>query len=91
MNPITWLIYTVLNVYSWFIIASVILSLLVHFNIVNRYQPFVQQVGIFLQRVTEPVYRRVRKVLPPLGGFDLSPMIVLIALQFLQRIVLYYF
>jgi YggT family protein len=91
MPPITWLIYTILEVYSWFIIAAVILSLLIYFNIVNRYQPLVQQIGMFLQRVTEPALKRIRKILPPLGGFDLSPIVLLIIVQFLQRIVIYYF
>mgnify|MGYP000532349122 CR=1 FL=1 len=91
MNPVTWLLYTAIEIYSWFVIASVILSLLVYFNIVNRYQPFVQQVGVFLQRVTEPALSRIRKILPPLGGFDLSPVVLLILLQFAQRVLIYYF
>ncbi len=91
MTPVTWLIYTLLDVYAWFVIAAVILSLLVSFNIVNRYQPFVQQLGILLKKVTEPALKPIRKILPPLGGFDLSPIILLILLKFAQRVVLYYF
>ena len=91
MPPITWLILTVLDLYSWFIVCAVALNLLIYFNIVNRYQPFVQQVGIFLQKVTEPVLKRIRRVLPPMGGFDLSPLVALIAISFLQRLVGYYF
>jgi YggT family protein len=91
MNPLTWLIYTALDIYMWFVIAAVILSLLISFNIVNRYQPLVQQIGVFLNRVTEPALSRIRKILPPLGGFDLSPIVLLVALQFVQRVLVWYF
>jgi YggT family protein len=91
MNPITWLIYTAIDIYTWFVIASVILSLLISFNIINRYQPLVQQIGTALNRITEPALSRIRKILPPLGGLDLSPLVLLIALQFVQRMVVYYF
>lgn len=90
MNPVTWLLYTVIEIYSWFVIAAVILNLLVYFNIVNRYQPLVQQIGLMLNRVVEPALVRIRKILPPMGGFDLSPIVLLIALQFLQRLIVWY-
>ena len=82
MNPITWLILAVIKLYFYIIIAQIIYSWLVHFNVLNRYQPFVQQLGVFFQRMTEPAYRRIRKYVPPIGGFDLSPIILILALQF---------
>lgn len=91
MNPITWLIYTAIDIYMWIVLIYIIMNLLVHFNIINRYQPFVQQLNVALARLTEPALKRIRKVLPPVGGFDLSPLVLIIALQFLQRIVVYYF
>ncbi|PIR32063.1 MAG: hypothetical protein COV36_05515 [Alphaproteobacteria bacterium CG11_big_fil_rev_8_21_14_0_20_44_7] len=90
-NPVLWLIVTVIDIYMVIVIASVILSWLISFNIVNRYQPFVQQLGLFLRNMTEPVYARIRKVIPPIAGMDLSPLILLIALQFIQRTVIYLF
>ena len=91
MNPITWLIYTALNIYMWIVLIYIIMNLLIHFNIINRYQPFVQQLNAALARLTEPALSRIRKILPPIGGIDLSPLILVIALQFLQRVVVYYF
>jgi len=67
------------------------MNLLIHFNIINRYQPFVQQLNAALARLTEPALKRIRKVLPAIGGIDLSPLILIIGLQFLQRVVVYYF
>ena len=79
-----------LNIYWWIIIASAILSWLYAFNIVNGGNAFVDQVATFLYRMTEPVYRRVRSVLPDLGGIDLSPLVVLLGIFFLQQLILIY-
>lgn len=87
MNPILWLFNNVIGIYMFFIIVQAILSLLIMFNIVNRYQPFVQQVSVFLSGITEPAYRRIRRYVPQIanmGGFDLSPMLLYVALQFVQ-------
>ena len=88
--PLLWLINFVIDIYIWILIASVILSLLINFNIVNRYQPLVQQIGILLNRLTEPVLSRIRQKLPPLGGIDISPMILFVALEFLRYCVNYF-
>jgi YggT family protein len=84
MNPILWLINSVLEIYLIFIIASAIISLLISFNIINRYQPFVQQVNVFLSGITEPAYRRIRPYLPQMGGFDLSPLVLYVLVRFVQ-------
>ncbi|MFO1132049.1 MAG: YggT family protein [Hyphomicrobiales bacterium] len=83
MNPILWLVHTVINVYFWIILAMVIMSWLVAFGIVNRSNPYVRQVGYALERLTEPLLRPIRRFLPDLGGIDISPIILLIGLQFL--------
>jgi YggT family protein len=87
MNPFLWLILTAIDVYFWIIVATVVLSWLVAFNVVNRANPYVRQVGIALEQLTEPLLRPIRRVLPNLGGFDLSPVILLIALQFFGMLV----
>ena len=84
MNPILWLINSVLEIYLFFIIASAIISLLISFNIINRYQPFVQQVNTFLSGITEPAYRRIRRYVPQMGGFDLSPLVLYVLVRFVQ-------
>lgn len=90
MNPFIWLVVTVLDMYFWIIIATVILSWLVAFNVINGSNPYVRQVGYALRRLTEPVLAPVRRVLPDLGGIDISPIVVLIGLQFLQYLIVYY-
>jgi len=90
MNPILWLILTVLDIYFWFIIAGVVMSWLLAFNIVNSSNQFVRQLQYFLHRLTEPLLGPIRRLLPDLGGIDLSPMVLLIGIMFLQRIVIQY-
>ncbi|KQT85460.1 YggT family protein [Aurantimonas sp. Leaf443] len=79
-----------LNIYWWIIIASAVLSWLYAFNIVNGGNAFVDSVGTFLFKMTEPVFRRVRRFLPDLGGIDLSPLVVLLGIFFLQQLILIY-
>jgi YggT family protein len=86
MNPVHWLIDTVLELYIWVVIASVILSWLVAFNVINTGNSFVRQVGEFLHRVTEPVLRPIRNVLPNLGGIDVSPVVLILLLVFARRL-----
>lgn len=76
-----------INLVFWIIIIQVILSWLVAFDILNLRQPFVYQVWNGLNRLTEPLFRPIRNVLPDMGGIDLSPMIVLFALFALQVVV----
>ena len=70
-----------LSILSIVVIAQVILSLLVSFNVVNTHQPFVRSINDVLNRVTEPLYRPVRKILPDLGMIDFSPWVVLILIR----------
>ncbi len=87
MNPFLWLILTVINVYFWIILAMVVLSWLVAFNVVNRSNPYVRQIGQALEKLTEPLLRPIRCVLPDLGGIDLSPIVLLLGLQFVSMLV----
>ena len=87
MNPFLWLVDTIITLYIWILIASAILSWLVAFNVVNARSPLVANIGEFLYRVTEPALRPIRALLPNLGGIDLSPVILIILLLFLQRMI----
>lgn len=89
VNPIISLILLLLRLYSWVVIVAVIASWLVIFRVVNVSVPAVRAILRFLDAMTEPVFRQVRRVIPPVGGFDLSPLIVLIAVWFLQEIVIW--
>jgi YggT family protein len=73
-----------LNLYTWILIASAIFSWLYAFNVINSSNQFVDAIGRFLYNVTEPVLRPIRRVMPNLGGIDISPIIVLLIIFFLR-------
>ena len=84
------LLSTIITIVIWLLIAQVILSWLVQFNVVNTRNRAVFLIGDFLYRVTEPMLRPIRSVLPSLGGIDLSPMILILALVFLRDLAFEY-
>ncbi len=90
VNPIIWLILTILDIYFWIILITVIMSWLIAFNIINGANPYVRQVIYALRRLTEPLLAPIRRFLPDLGGIDISPIVLLIALQFVRYLVAYY-
>ena len=87
MNPFLWLVDTIINIYIWLLIASAVLSWLIAFNVVNTRNPIVHSVGDVLYRVTEPLLRPIRNMLPNLGGIDVSPVILIIGLLFLRQLI----
>jgi len=74
-----------LDIYWWLLIASAIFSWLYAFNVVNPRNQFVGAIGNFLFRITEPVLAPLRRVLPDLGGIDISPIIVLLIIFFIRQ------
>jgi len=80
------LLDTVINLYTFAVIISVVLTWLVQFNVVNTSNQLIYMVGDFLYRITDPVLRRIRAVVPAIGGFDLSPLILLLALVFIRNL-----
>lgn len=80
------LIDTIIALYMWALIISVVLSWLVQFNVINTSNRFIYTIGDFLYRVTEPVLGRIRSIIPGIGGIDLSPMILILALVFLRNL-----
>ena len=79
------LLITVLDLYFYVIIAAVIASWLVGFGIINSYNPIARQILRVLHAITEPLFAPVRRILPAIGGLDLSPLIVLLLLSFLRN------
>ncbi|MFN3389490.1 MAG: YggT family protein [Allosphingosinicella sp.] len=73
-----------LRVVSWIIIIQAILSWLVAFNVINTYNDFVRSFLAALERITEPLYRPIRRILPDFGGLDLSPLVVLLLIYILR-------
>ena len=91
VNPFLWLILTILDVYFWVILATVVMSWLVAFNVINGANPHVRQVAYALRRLTEPLLGPIRRFLPDLGGIDISPIVLLIGLQFAKQLVFWVF
>ena len=90
VNPFIWLILELIELYTYVVVAAVIVSWLIAFGVLNTYNSLARSIVTFLDAATEPVFRQVRKVIPPIGGLDISPLIVLIALQFLSYLISYY-
>ncbi|MFQ5346722.1 MAG: YggT family protein [Rhodothalassiaceae bacterium] len=84
MSALVYLINAAIDIYTWFLIVWVILSWLVAFNVINTYNRFIAMVMDFLYRITEPALRPIRRVIPDLGGIDISPLILLLLLQAFQ-------
>jgi len=77
-------LHLVLDFYWWIVILSAIFSWLYSFNVINNSNQFVNSVGNMLYQLTEPVYRPIRSILPNLGTIDISPIVVLFGITFLQ-------
>ncbi|WP_099866986.1 YggT family protein [Pararhizobium haloflavum] len=75
-----------LSIYTWIIIASAVFSWLYAFNVVNSNNRFVGTVGEFLYRATEPALRPIRRILPDLGGLDISPIVLLLIIFFIRSL-----
>jgi len=88
MLSIYQILMLLLDVLFWIIMIQIVLSWLVAFNVINTRSDFVRQFLTALDRVTEPLYRPIRRLLPDFGGIDFSPMIVLLAISILQKILL---
>lgn len=80
------ILQVILDVVWWIIFVQFILSLLISFNVINTHNQFVRSLWDGLERLTEPLYRPIRRVLPNMGGLDLSPMVVLVILAILNII-----
>jgi YggT family protein len=84
LNPISALLLYLIEIYTWIIIAAVVVSWLIAFRVINMSNQIVRSIVSFLYAITEPVFRQVRRVIPAFGGLDISPVIVLIALWFIS-------
>jgi len=90
MRALLDVILLALQLYVWVIIASAVLSWLVAFNVVNTRNAFVSAVGDSIYRLTEPVLRPIRRFLPNLGGIDISPIVLILGIIFVQNFIVYY-
>ena len=90
MRAILDIILLVLQIYIWLLIAAAVLSWLVAFNVVNTRNPVVAMIGDFLYRITEPVLRPIRNMLPNLGGLDVSPVILILLILLIENVIIRY-
>jgi len=90
MVSLALLVDWVIQAYIWVLIASAILSWLVAFDVINRRNPFVTKLGQFLYRLTEPLLRPIRRVLPLIAGVDLSPLVLILLLMFVRNLLFEY-
>jgi YggT family protein len=88
MMPFIWLINTIFNLVFWLVLATVIISWLMQFGIVDGRNQYVKQINYMLSRLTEPLLSPIRRILPDLGGIDLSPVVLLLGLEFIRQIVI---
>lgn len=87
MQSVLILITQVIQLYVWVIIIQAVLSWLIAFGVVNTTNRFVYTVADVLYRLTEPALRPIRRVMPDLGGIDISPIILILGLYFLQNLI----
>ena len=90
MNPIIYLVELVIEILTWIVIAGPIMSWLVAFGVVNVRNQFIRLVVDRLYRLTEPLLRPIRRVLPNFGGVDIAPVVLLVALAVLREALRYY-
>ncbi|WP_445680702.1 YggT family protein [Radicibacter daui] len=86
MHALLILVDTVINLYIWVLIISAVMSWLIAFNVINTHNRFVHVVGETMYRLTEPLLRPIRNIMPSLGGIDLSPVILILLLTFLRNL-----
>ena len=91
MNLVVDILRMLLDVVWWIIVVQAILSWLIAFNVINTHNDFVRQVWEVLEKMTAPIYRPIRKILPDFGGLDLSPLVVLIGLSVFDRVLLEFY
>ncbi len=84
MIAIFYLVLQLLKLYSYVVIANVIISWLISFNILNTSNRFVYSVLEFTYKLTDPIYNKIRRFLPNLGAFDISPIILLLLIWFIE-------
>ena len=87
MNALAEFIHAVFSIYIYLLIASALFSWLVAFNVINTSNRFVFTLLSFLHRITEPALRPIRRIIPNLGGIDISPIILILILYFVRDLI----
>lgn len=88
MGSLILVLLFIIKIVWWIVLAHVVMSWLIGFNVLNRNQPLVWNIWTGLNRVLEPIYGPIRRVLPDMGGLDLSPLVLIVILYALQTILI---
>ena len=88
MAPIIETLLYAIGIYRWIVIGAIIFSWLFAFNVINGRNQFVGMLAQFFHAATEPVLRPIRRVLPDLGPIDISPIVLFVALFFVERVLI---
>ena len=91
MDPFFILIYRIIDIYFYIILVNVILSWLIAFNIINTYNQFVSTILFATKKLTDPLLDPLRRIIPNLGGIDVSPILLILLLLFVQDSLRIYF
>jgi YggT family protein len=86
LDPLIRIVLIALNLYVWVVIVAAVMSWLVAFGVVNSYNRVVYIINDFLYRVTEPALRPLRRIIPNLGGIDITPVVLILIIYFIQMV-----
>jgi len=90
MRAVLDIILLILQLYWWIVLAMIIMSWLISFNVINTRNEFVAAVWRIVNQLTDPILRPIRRVLPNMSGLDLSPLVLFLIIFFIERIIIYY-
>lgn len=88
MTSIAQILLFVLDIVWWVLIAHIIMSWLINFQVLNMRQPLVAQIWYGINKLLEPIYRPLRRVIPPMGGLDITPIVVFIGIYALRVVII---
>ena len=87
VGPALVLVYHIIDLYTWVVIIGVVMSWLIHFNVINLSNQFVRMIYEVVIRLTEPLLAPIRRFMPDLGGVDISPVLLILLLWFAKDVV----
>lgn len=90
LNPFVHLLSNIISIYSTCFVLWIIIAWLIRFQVINGYQSFVKQIMKFSYQIFEPPLIQIRKIIPPIGGIDLSPIVLLLLLNFAREFLFTY-
>jgi YggT family protein len=88
MTSIAQILLFVLDIVWWLLIVHIIMSWLINFQVLNMRQPLVAQIWYGINKLLEPIYRPLRRIIPPMGGLDITPIVVFIGIYALRVLVI---